>query len=78
MKVYGIKDARKFLERIEKCKGSVKLLSSEGDRLNLKSKLCQYIILSGLFNHDTKISEMELICSDPNDIYLLVDYLVSH
>ena len=78
MKVYGIKDAQNFLERVEKCQGSVKLLTSEGDRLNLKSKLCQYIILSGLFNREAKIPEMELICDDPNDVYLLVDYLVSH
>ena len=78
MKVYGIKDAQNFLERVNKCKGNIKLLTSEGDRLNLKSKLCQYIILAGLFSHNTEIPEMELICDDPNDIYLLVDYLVSH
>lgn len=78
MKIYGIKDSKKFLEKVEKCKGSVKLLTSEGDRLNLKSKLCQFIILSDLFNRETEIPEMELLCADPNDIYLLIDYIISH
>ena len=79
MKVYGIKNATKFLETVDKCKGNVKLLSAEGDRLNLQSKLCQYIFLSELFNNEeTHIPEMELICDDPDDVYLLVDYLISH
>ena len=79
MKIYGIKNAKEFLERVDMCKGSVKLLSQEGDRLNLKSKLCQYIFLSELFkNKETKIPEMELICENKDDVYLLVDYLISH
>ena len=79
MKVYGIKNAKEFLKKVDKCKGNVKLLSSEGDRLNLKSKLCQYIFLSELFkNEETKIPEMELICENKDDVYLLIDYLISH
>lgn len=78
MRVYGIKNAKEFLKKVDECKGNVKLLSSEGDRLNLKSKLCQYIFLSELFkNKETKIPEMELICDDPRDVYLLVDYFIS-
>jgi hypothetical protein len=77
MRVYGIKNAKEFLKKVDECKGNVKLLSSEGDRLNLKSKLCQYIFLSELFkNEETKIPEMELICDDPRDVYLLVDYFI--
>lgn len=78
MKIYGIKDSKNFLERINQCKGGVKILTSEGDRLNLKSKLCQFIILSDLFKRRTNIPEMELLCEDPNDIYLLIDYIISH
>ena len=78
MKIYGIKDSKKFLERVNKCKGSVKLLTSEGDRLNLKSKLCQFIILSNLFNRETEIPEMELICENTDDVLLLIDYIISH
>ena len=57
MKIYNIDDAEKFLDTIKQCKGSVELISKQGDRLNLKS-------------------EMELIASDPDDVKLLVDYMM--
>lgn len=37
MKIYNIDDAEKFLDTIKQCKGSVELISKQGDRLNLKS-----------------------------------------
>ena len=30
-----------FLKVLDKCKGNVYLMSEDGDKLNLKSKLCQ-------------------------------------
>ena len=39
MKVQNIKDVNKFFEVIDSCKGKVELVTGEGDRLNLKSKL---------------------------------------
>ena len=41
MKVMGIKDIDKFFEVADSCKGKVELVTGEGDRLNLKSKLSQ-------------------------------------
>ena len=41
MKLNGIKDFDKFFEAVDKCKGRVELVTGEGDRLNLKSKLTQ-------------------------------------
>ena len=41
MKVQNIKDVNKFFEVIDSCKGKVELVTGEGDRLNLKSKLFQ-------------------------------------
>ena len=43
MKVMGIKDIDKFFEVVDSCKGKVELVTGEGDRLNLKSKLSQYV-----------------------------------
>ena len=43
MKVMGIKDIDKFFEVVDSCKGKVELVTGEGDRLNLKSKLSQYL-----------------------------------
>ena len=39
MKVQNIKDVNKFFEVVDSCKGRVELVTGEGDRLNLKSKL---------------------------------------
>ena len=60
---------------LNKCKGSVELVTSEGDRLNLKSKLCQYIALTQMFK-DASIDEVELVVSEPEDMSMLLDYLI--
>ena len=44
MKVTNIKDIEKFFKVIDSCKGRVELVTGEGDRLNLKSKLSQIIL----------------------------------
>ena len=43
MKVSNIKDVDKFFEVVDSCAGKVELVTGEGDRLNLKSKLSQYV-----------------------------------
>ena len=45
MKIENIKDVDKFFEVVDSCKGRVELVTGEGDRLNLKSKLSQYVSL---------------------------------
>ena len=39
-------DFHKFIQAIDLCKGDVFLVTGEGDRLNLKSKLCRLIGLT--------------------------------
>ncbi len=75
MIIKNITDVDGFFSTVDKCKGRVELLTAQGDRLNLKSKLCQYISLTGMFN-DPKIEEIELVLSEPEDTVLLLDYLV--
>ena len=50
MKVSNIKDIDKFFEVVDSCKGRVELVTGEGDRLNLKSKLSQYVSLANIFS----------------------------
>ena len=64
-----------FFELLKDCKGKVELVTSEGDRLNLKSTLCQYIALTQMFK-DAQIDELDLIVSEPEDLNLLLNYLV--
>ena len=51
MKVTHITDIDKFFEVIDSCKGRVELVTGEGDRLNLKSKLSQYVSLASVRIH---------------------------
>ncbi len=76
MKIYNVNDVEKFLDIIKQCKGSVELVSQQGDRLNLKSELTKYLAITKLFKDDTFINELELIASDPDDVKLLVDYMM--
>ena len=75
MKILGITNVEKFLEVLDRCKGKIELITSEGDRLNLKSKLCQYLALSKIFS-EAKIEEIEIIASEPEDVKILLEYLI--
>jgi hypothetical protein len=75
MKIKNITEPQKFFEVLRDCKGKVELVTSEGDRLNLKSTLCQYIMLTQMFS-EAKIDELELLVSEPEDLNLLLNYLV--
>ena len=75
MKITNITEPQKFFEKLAQTKGKIELVTSEGDRLNLKSTLCQYIMLTQMFK-DPKIGEMEILVSEPEDMNLILDYLV--
>ena len=75
MKIKNITDPTKFFQVLDKCKGKILLTTEQGDQLNLKSKLCQYIAISQMFS-EAKIKELELLISEPKDLNLLLQYLV--
>ena len=50
IKVLNIKDYEGFFKMVESCSGTVELVTSQGDRLNLKSQLTQYIAFTGIFS----------------------------
>lgn len=77
MKVGKIKDVEKFFEVVDSCKGTVELVTGEGDRLNLKSKLSQYVSLANIFTDGT-IDELELIAYEPEDISKLVEFTIQN
>ena len=62
-----------FLKLIETCKGNLYLVTDEGDRLNLKSKLCQLIGLSKLIDGGI-IHTASLVCESIEDESVLVRY----
>ena len=60
MKVQNITDIDGFFKVIDSCKGKVELVTGEGDRLNLKSKLSQYVSMANIFSNG-EIPELEVI-----------------
>lgn len=77
MKVQNIRNIEKFFEVINSCQGKVELVTGEGDRLNLKSKLSQYVSLANIFSDGT-IAELELIAYEPEDITKLVNFMMEN
>lgn len=76
MRIKNIVEPARFFSAVNQCKGRVELLTSEGDRLNLKSALCQYIALTQMFQ-DKNIEGVELSLSDPQDHALLAEFLIA-
>ena len=75
MKVSNIKDIEKFFEVVDSCQGKVELVT-EGDRLNLKSKLSQYVSLANIFSGG-EIPELEIVAYEKEDIDKLLSFMIN-
>lgn len=75
MKVQSITDVEGFFAEIDQCKGRVELLTAEGDRLNLHSKLCQYVSVAKLFTCE-EIPEVEIVTYEKEDEERLEKFLL--
>ena len=77
MMIQNIKNVEKFFQVVDSCEGKVELITSEGDVLNLKSKLCQYVSLVGIFSNEAYIPELELKAYNKNDVKKLIEFMVN-
>lgn len=77
MKVQNIKNIEKFFQVVDKCSGRVELVTGEGDRLNLKSKLSQYVSMANIFSNG-EIPELEIIAYEAEDIGKLVNFMMEN
>ena len=77
MKIQKINNVEKFFEVVDSCAGRIELVTGEGDRLNLKSKLCQYVSMANIFS-DGAISELEILAYEPEDIKKIVNFLMEN
>ena len=59
-------DVTAFLAVLDTCEGNVFLVTKEGDRLNLRSKLCQLVGLTQIIEGG-KIVEASIICENKDD-----------
>lgn len=78
MKIYDIKNIDGFFKVIDSCEGRVDLVTSEGDRLNLKSKLSQFVSLSSMLQSNVAIPELEIVAYEPADTERLFNFLMGN
>ena len=77
MKLYDI-DVIKLMELLDKSKGNVYLITDDGNKLNLKSKLCQLYGVRALLEK-TKNSTVsaELNVENPEDELMFINFMMS-
>lgn len=76
MKISNIKNIEGFFQVIDSCVGKVELVTGEGDRLNLKSKLSQYVSLANIFSNG-EIPELELVAHEKEDVDRLMNFMIN-
>ena len=75
MKVMNITNVEKFFGVIDQCEEKVELVTENGDRYNLKSKLSQYASLAKVFFGGV-IPEVEIITHNQSDTNRLICYMM--
>ena len=76
MKINMIKDIEAFFSVVDKCRGEVCIVSDEGDKIALKSKLCRFVLTTMAANQDEILLNLEVKAEYPEDTLLLVNYLM--
>ncbi len=76
MKVQNITNIEGFFKVVDSCEGKVELVTGEGDRLNLKSKLSQYVSMASIFSNG-EIPELEVIAYEPKDTEKLINFMMT-
>lgn len=74
MKIKKNINVEAFLENVRKCEGNVYFKTLEGDMLNLKSLLSQYILMS-IIDNDELMGNGVIDCSMESDVAVLGQYL---
>ena len=75
MKVQNITDVEGFFKVVDSCKGRVELVTGEGDRLNLKSKIYKYVSMANIFSNG-EIPELEVIAYEKEDTDKLIQFMI--
>lgn len=74
IKVERVNQVNKLFEVIDSCAMNVELVTGEGDCLNMKSKLSQYLSMTRMFANGD-VPEMALIAKNEQDAQKLIAFL---
>ncbi len=76
MRIRAITDIEKFLDVIDECEGKVELVTKEGDRFNLNSKLSQIVAATKVLSKEGDL-DVELIVSNPEEKNKIKAFLIN-
>lgn len=76
MRLKNITQVNEFIKAIDNCEGNVYVTSPYGDKINLKSKLSQYVAVSELIGEHA--DELELWCDKKDDEGILFKFLSTY
>lgn len=77
VKVQNITNIEGFFKTVDACKGKIELVTGEGDRLNLKSKLSQYVSMANIFSNG-EIPELEIIAYEKEDVDRMIEFMMNN
>ena len=72
----NVANVDKLLKAIEECEGKVEMVTEQGDRFNLKSKLSQYVSFVKILTNQT-IPTIEIITSNHSDAERLMKLMIN-
>lgn len=76
MRLTNLMDIDKFFQVVDSCRGKVELIYGEGERLNIKSKLNQYVSLVKISSAEMT-GRLEVVASDPDDMEKLMNFMMN-
>lgn len=74
IKVEKVNRVKELFEVIDSCSSNVQLVTGEGDCLNMKSKLSQYLSMTRMFANGD-IPQMEFVVNDEQDAEKILTFL---
>ncbi len=74
IKIEKVNQVKKLFEVIDSCSANVELRTGEGDCLNMKSKLSQYLSMTRMFANGD-VPQMEFVVKDREDGEKLAAFL---
>ena len=76
MKLTNTANIDKFFEVVDKCEGRVEMLTENGDCLDLRPKLSQFVTLVKMLT-DGDVERMEIIAENKKDEQKLMAYMIN-
>lgn len=74
MKISNITNIDAFFKVVDQCHGRVELVSPDGDRINMKSELAQYVSMANIFSNGY-IKELELVAYESEDVIRFIKFM---